>query len=436
MSLYFDDSGIIRGNHPAVRTACVILLLVSFVFPFLLSGRVVFNYMDIYLYLDRVKEMNSGSFKLFATQTRSNFFPLLLYSWFEAFGYTLAAVRWLYCLFLMMLSVQSWLLGRLLFNNESGIITALFVTTSYTFAHFVYFPHIDLVLLVFMNFCFLLMGYAFTLTRGRYMLFFLSGLAIGTAYLVKEAAVWLLFFIPLYALLTRKGVRLFVASWGAQLLPFLLTAGVIIVSSGSSFIQRYSHRFEKLYRFFDHGSRVRLITEQNSGWYTQGLDHLPSVAKILLFLFIPIFWQWDAMLPVPKALLCVEQVLLVAAFVWYLLFFPGHGDAKIFLLAVLLLFLPRFLYVAVAGSKVRQVLPFFFILYLPLGHLVSVLMKRIYSYFLPYSGMQRARFVIVLLLTCLYLTRLGLFFNGMDYTLNSADAFYSRPDPLLEIVQP
>jgi len=418
-------------NKPWLVYCGSFIVLLYALMPFLLTDRIVLNYMDMYLYLDIIRDMANGDYRLFATPTRTNLFPLILYGWFEWLGYDLVNLRWFYCLCLGLIGVQTWLIGWLLFKNWSGLLAALFVVTSYTFGHFVYFPHIDLVLLLFINFCLILLIIAFHSEKHETGMYVMTGLAIGTAFLVKEAAIWLLFFVPVYSLLIKIKMRDVCRRWGVQLLPFLLPAGLIFAFSGKNFIIRYSDRINKIILSIsgDNG----LILQHNSGWSAQGLDHLSPLIKLIIFLFLPIYWQWDNLLPVPKVLICAEQLLIICSFLFFLLFVRDHGLAKAFIIAVLILYLPRFLYVAIAGSKVRQVLPFFYILYLPLGHLCYLLLVRLHDLVERYTGTFKAGIAVTLVIFVVVSMRLGLFFNGIDQTLNSADVYYQRPNPMIDM---
>lgn len=408
-----------------------LILPLCTVAPFFLTDRVVLNYMDMYLYLDIVRDMANGDYRLFATPTRTNLFPLLLHGWFEVLGYDLVNLRWFYCICLALIGIQTWLIGWLLFGNCSGLIAALLVITSYTFGHFIYFPHIDLVLLLFINFCLILLKIAFNSEKNGFGIFIMSGLAIGVAFLIKEAAIWLLFFIPVYSFLTKVKIRQICKTWSGQILPFLIPAGMILVFSGKNFIIRYSNRINKIILAMsgDNG----LIAHHNSGWYAQGLDHLSPPIKLVFFLFLPIYWQWDQQLPVPKVLICLEQLTIVGSFLFFLIFVRNQKLAKIFIIAVLILYLPRFLYVAVAGSKMRQILPFFYILYLPLGQLCYLWLMRFNDFFTQYFGVLKARISVVIVVLAVVSIRFGLFFNGIDYTLNSADVYYQRPNPMIDM---
>ena len=133
-------------------------------------------------------------------------------------------------------------------------------------------------------------------------------------------------------------------------------------------------------------------------------------------------------------MISLEQIILWASLVWFLFFVSGFGTAKAFILTVLLIFMPRYIYVAIAGSKVRQVLPVFYVLYLPLGLMMYLLFKKLYVIIENSSGRKRAIIFVGVCVLAMVGIRYGLFFNGIDHTLNSADIFYKRPNPLTEFV--
>lgn len=406
-----------------------VICLICTVLPLFSSQIVILNYMDMYLYLSIVEDMLHGKFTLFATPTRTNFYPFMLYCWFELFGYELSSLRLFYIVVLELIALQTWVLGRLLFQNQSGLIGAVLVVSSYTFGHFTYFPHIDLVLLVFINFSLIAFLLVYGSEKSKPWPWILTGGCIALAFMVKEAGIWLILFLPIFSLLKRVKFRTLAQTWCIQLLPFLAAAAVLVVLSGKGYVVRYLSRLDKLTNFFVEGSG-RLITKQNSGWVEQGLDHLTPFAKIFLFSISPIFWQWQNSLPVPHLLVGFEQAVLWIALAWFLLFVPGYGTAKAFILTVLFIYMPRFLYVAIAGSKVRQVLPVFYVPYLPLGLMIYLLFQKFYGVIESCSGRQKAFIFLAACGLALVGIRYGLFFNGIDQTINSADIFYSRPNPL------
>ena len=410
------------------------LIVLFFAVVPLFSSRVVtLNYMDMYLYLGIAEDMLHGKFVLFATPTRTNFYPFMLYCWFELCGYELSSLRLFYIVVLELIALQTWVLGWLLFRNHSGLIGAILVVSSFTFGHFTYFPHIDLVLLLFINFSLIACLIVYRSEMTESWPWVLTGGCIALAFMVKEAGIWLILFLPIFSLFMWVQLKSIAIAWCFQLLPFLAAATGLVAHSGKGYVSRYLSRLNKIANYFTEDSG-RLITRHNSGWIEQGLDHLTPLAKIFIFSISPIFWQWQNSLPVPYLLIGIEQVMLWVALVWFLFFVPGYRTAKACILAVLMIFMPRFLYVAIAGSKVRQVLPVFYVLYLPLGLMVYLLFQKLYIFINSSSGRKRAIIFVGVCVLAMVGIRYGLFFNGIDHTLNSADIFYKRPNPLTEFV--
>jgi len=168
------------------KNSIVIALMLVLPAPYLFSDLIVLNYTDMYQYLDVVKAFRNDHLSLFFhTGTRTNLFPLILYINFELFGTDLFAIKCLNAIVLAVLSVECFVLGKLLFKNNSGIITAVFVSTSYTFAHFVYFPHIDLSVLATIILCLIVLFFVLERKPESNVLMFFSGVLIGLSCLLK-----------------------------------------------------------------------------------------------------------------------------------------------------------------------------------------------------------------------------------------------------------
>lgn len=330
-----------------------------------ISDGILLNYSDMYYYLRIVEDMANGEFSLFATKTRTNLFPLLLYGWLEFFGYSLESIRFFYLVCITIVSVQALILGSLLFNFISGVLSCFFVLTSFTFLHFVYFPHIDLVLLLFINFSLITIALALKFKERELYFFLLSGIFIGFSLLIKESAIWLVFLLPFYFLLEKRKLSSKCTCLFVQLIPFLSVFFCILAFSGKDFFVRYLTKINRIIDTLMSGDNV-LVNAQHAGWAAYGLDHLFPWVKAFLFFFFPIFWQWENLVPVPRILIVCEQAVLFFSF---FIFLRKKSEAKLFICSALLVFFPRFLYVAIAGAKLRQSLPFFYIFYLPLGYI-------------------------------------------------------------------
>ena len=407
--------GFIRNNIIYIVLICLLPL------PYLFSDTVILNYMDMYQYLDVVEDFQNDNQSFFFTPRRTNLFPLILWLNLKIFGNALLAIKFLYVFVIMLLLLECLILGRLLFKNDSGIVTAILICTSYTFAHFLYFPHIDLLLLVMLLACLIVMFIALEHKPDSPLWMAFSGSLIGLSFLLKEAAIWLLFFVPVYSLLKHVKFKQLMKQWCIQLLPLLLIAAPIIYYHHDGFYGRYIDYPMNWFALMFSGDTV--VLSHNAGGVFQ---QKASFLNMFTFLLAPIFWQWEPILPIPKNLIILEQVIIVSTGLYYFIRKTTLPHSKLFLLTVLIVFLPRYIVFSVNAYKIRQVLIFFFVLYPILGNSLYRVLIKCKSSLLPYTELRRIQTATVLLVFTFYALRIMFCIDGMTFTLNSAEFNYQR----------
>ena len=407
--------GFIRNDIIYILLICLLPL------PYLFSDTVILNYTDMYSYLGVVEDFQNGNQSFFFTRSRTNLFPLILWLHFKLFGTSLLAIKYLYVFVLTILLIECKIIGRLLFKNNSGMITAILVCTSYTFIHFLYFPHIDLLLLVMIIACLIVMFIALEHKPGSPSWMAFSGVLIGMSFLLKEAAIWLFFFVPVYSLLKHVKLKQIIKQWCIQLLPLLLITAPIIYYNYDGLYGRYVNYPMKWFALMFSGDTVILYSNAG-GIYQQKASFL----NMFTFLLAPIFWQWESTLPIPKNLIILEQVLIVSTGLYYFIRKTTLPNSKLFLLTALIVFLPRYIVFSVNAYKIRQVLPFFFVLYPILGNGLYHVFIKCKSSLLPYTELRRIRMAMVLLVFTFYALRMMFCIDGMTFTLNSAEFNYQR----------
>ena len=403
------------------KNSIVIALMLVLPAPYLFSETVVLNYMDMYPYLRVVRDFSNHHLSLFFTETRTNLFPLILFVNFKLWGTDLMALKYLNIAVLAGLLIECLILGKLLFKNNSGIITAILVCTSYTFVHFVYFPHIDLLLLTALILCLIVLFVALERKPESSAWMFFSGVLIGLSFLLKESAIWLLFFTPVYLILRRATFKQIVKKWCWQLLPLGLIAVPMIYAHHQAFYYRYIYKLIFWKALILSQDPERLIDYAN---FVTRPDY--SVLRVFTFPLAPVFWQWDSMFPVPDILIVSEQILILTAGLCYFLKKTPETETKMFLLAIFIVFLPRYIVVAISGYKIRQVLITFFIFYPILGNLLYNSGIRMKTALLPYTQLQRVQASMVLLMLAFYFIRMLFLTEGIAYTLHSAEFHYQR----------
>ncbi|MEW6139809.1 MAG: glycosyltransferase family 39 protein [Thermodesulfobacteriota bacterium] len=399
-----------------IYPAVISLLLPA---PFLLGSTVLLNYLDMYYYLKLADTIQDGELAPFLSTSgfRTAAFPLLLHWSLGLFGRSLLALKYLETVCLALICLQSWAIGRLLMKNNSGLLAAILVCTSYTFAHFLYFPHLDMPLLVLMNLGLLVLAVACKGENPETKWLILSGLAIGATCLFKETAILLLIVFPSWSLLHRTFL-LSTTLWRWTLQ--LLSAGVVLVPV---LIGRSAHLMvfaEKIYR----------ESFAPSGAGPHSLD--VSLVRLVTYPLYPVYWQWQDLLPVPTTLIAVEHVFLLATAACYVFVSPAPANAKRFLLAILIAFLPLYVYVTIQGYKIRQLLMMVFVLYLTSAFAVWWLAEVVGKRCLKVVLDPRWRRTVVWAgLGSLYTIRLVVFLAAFDHTMSSAHPLkFHRSNPL------
>jgi len=248
-----------------------------------------------------------------------------------------------------------------------------------------------------------------------------SGVVIGISFLLKESAIWLLFFVPVYSLLKRVKIKEAMKGWCIQLAPLFIIAVPIIYHHHNWFYMRFiSYPIDWISLMF---SRNTVILSDYAGGY---LQQEATFLSMFTFLLAPIFWQWEPILPIPKNLIILEQVIIAGGGLYYFIRKTSLPNSKIFLLTVLIVFLPRYIVFSVNAYKIRQVLIFFFALYPIIGNgLYHAFIKCKFS-LLPYTELRRIRMAMVLLVFTFYILRMTFCIDGIMYTLNSAEFNYQR----------
>jgi len=398
-----------------------IALIIAMPLPHLFSNTVILNYMDMFQYLKVVRDFQNDHWSLFFSNTRTNLYPLFLFVNFKIFGTNLLAIKYLHVFVLTCLLLECWLLGKLLFNNNSGVITAILVCTSYTFTHFLFSPHIDLLLLTMLLLSLIVTFIALERKPNSAFWMACSGILIGISFLLKESALWLLFFVPVYSILKHLKIKEAIKRWCIQLAPLLIIAAPVLYYQYNWFFARYINYPMNWISLMFSGDTV--ILSENAGGY---LQQEASFLNMFTFLLAPIFWQWEPILPIPKNLIILEQVIIVGGGLYYFIKKTSLPNSKIFLLTVLIVFLPRFIVFSVNAYKIRQVLPFFFVLYPILGNGLYHVLIKCKSSLLPYTEVRRIRIAMVLFVFTFYALRMMFSIDGMTLTLNSAEFNYQR----------
>jgi len=405
-----------------MRTNSVYIAIISVLpLPFLFSDTVVLNYMDMYDYLEVVKEFQNGHWSLFFTKTRTNLFPLILFLNFKIFGANLLAIKYLYVFVMVILLLECWILGKLLFKNNSGIIAAILACTSYTYVHFLYFPHIDLLLLAMLILCLIVMFVAVELKSDSKAWLLLSGLLLGLTILLKESALWLLFIVPIYSLLTRLKLKRALKIWCIQLVPLILLAGPFILSHHNAFYRRYINKLFFWISVICSGDTSRIHNLAGGVFQPEA-----SLFNIFTFPFAPILWQWEPIFPTPNNLILFEQLTILLIGVLFFVSKSTVSQSKMFLVAILIVFMPRYIVFSVSGYKLRQVLITFFIFYPILGNWIYRFIIKLKIAMKSYTDIRRIRMGMVLFVFTFYILRMTFCIDGIAYTLNSAEFNYQR----------
>jgi len=342
--------------------ACCIIFLPL---PYLFSDLIFLNYGDMYIYIRKACEIGAGNINLIAVGDRTALFPFILHLLFKLFGYSLFPIK-AFCVFLLsVLCVQAWIICRVLTGNNSGIISSFFIATSFVFGHFAYFPHIDLLLIVCLNFCLLVLYKAVRAQKNQFKWIFLSGLFFGMTYALKQVSIVLVLLLPLYFVFSERALlfRIFKA-WGVQLLGLSIFLVPIAILSHHNFFG-YVWSYAKNIHQSD-GATI--------------FSHDPSMLRMLTYYFDPVFWQWDKVLPYNIVAVRFDQIIALLAFILFLYCSNLERKAKSFILLTVLIFLPLYTFVAYKGYKLRQLLFPEFVIFLTVGPVVQYfLMSKLKS---------------------------------------------------------
>jgi len=336
---------------------CVFLLPM----PYLFGDLIYLNYADMYLYLRKALEMGAGQVELFIIQDRTALFPFILHVLFELFGYSVFSMKAFYVFIFSVLSVQAWIMCRVFVGNNSGVISSLFIASSFLFGHFAYFPHIDLLLVVCLNFCLLVLYRAVCVHTNRFRWIFLSGLCIGLTYTLKQTAIVLLIFFPVYLLFVERVSFLkIIKLWMMQLLGLsVILIPIIILSYPDCFA--YAFGYMKAIR-----------QPEGAEEFSRDL----SVVRILTYFFNPVLWQWDEILPYNVFMVGFDQAIALLSFVLLLTWTDVKKETKAVFLIAVLIFLPWYVHVAYKGHKLRQLLFPEFLMFVTVGPVVHNVLTR------------------------------------------------------------
>lgn len=371
----------------------IVIIICIIPLPYLFSDYVAFTYVDMYGYVKRALDFENGKMNWFHNRSggRSNLFPLLLYLSFYVFGKSLLAIKYLYFSLLVIVLLESWLLGKILFKNNSGLIVAIFIGTSFVHVHFLYFPHIDLPLLVLMNLCLIVLYVSLNKETQSKRWFFLSGILIGLTFLFKQTVILFLFIIPVYALLTKEYKnKVIFRNWIIQIIGstiILIPVIMINISTVLSLAQRF-------------------------GDSTVGKPHVLS--GIIPHFFHPVFAHLKS-----RGLVLFDQIMIFTGLILLVVAKFENKKAKQFLFATLIVYIPWILWVASKGNNYRQLLFPTFILFFMLGSVIYLLLEKIKSKVNEKYRFSNFNIVIIVLLATVYFARLFLLSNEISYQVET-----------------
>ncbi len=400
---------------PAWKTsllACCVFLLPL---PYLFGNLIVLNYADMYMYIKKACEIGTASIDPIVVHDRTALFPFTLHLLFEVFGYSLYSIKVFHIFLLSVLCVQSWMICRMLTGNNSGVISSVFIATSFVFGHFAYFPHIDLLLTVCLNFCLLVLYEAVRARKDQFKWIFSSGLLLGLTYALKQTAIVLVALLPLYlVLLERASLPRILKLWGIQLLGLSVFLVPITILS-------YPNSFGYVW-----------IMAKNIH-QPLGQCQIPpplSLTRTLTYYFDPILWQWD--MPYNVVMVRVDQIAALLSFILFLCWSNVERKAKGFVFLAVLIFLPWYVFVAYKGWKLRQLLFPEFLIFLTIGPLIHYLFIGKIKPRISRNNWLRVAVGLGLLLCAIY----GLRIYSIDRTIqkNVTEARtrgYQRRDPLI-----
>jgi 4-amino-4-deoxy-L-arabinose transferase-like glycosyltransferase len=331
---------------------CVLLLPL----PYLFSDLFSLNYADMYMYLNKAFQMDRGSINLFVKYDRSALFPFLLHLLFQLFGCSVHSIKGFYVFLLSVLCLQAWMICRVLTGNNSGIISAFFIASSFVFGHFTCLPHVDFVLVVCLNFCVLVLYKAVRAGKHQFKWIFLSGLLLGLTYALKQTAIVLVVVLPLYGVFSqRASLSRIIKLWGVQLIGVSIFLVPIAILS-------YPESFGYLWAFAN-----SINQPTGAGQFSRS----PSLLRIFTYWFDPVLWQWDRIARYDVVMVRADQIISLVSFVLFVRYGNLERKPKQFLILTVLVFLPWYMFVAYKGNKMRQLLFPTFMVYLSVGPLVQ-----------------------------------------------------------------
>lgn len=384
--------------------------------PYLLSDLVYLNYGDMYRYLKFAIAFDFGTFRLFTIDDRTTLYPFILSCLFKGFGYSLYAIKVFDIVILSLICCQAWLICRKLFGNNSGIISAFFIVSSFVFGNFAYFPHIDILLLFFLNCCLLLLHKSATTKRKQTKWILLSGLFIGLTYALKQSVIILVIFLPVYLWrVERFSIYRAAGLWAVQLVGISVFLVPIIIASYPLSFGYMSHY-------------ANLINHAEGALQ---LSRDPSFMRILTYFFNPVLWQWDNILTYNAGMVTLDQIIGFGSFIVFIGWCQVEKKSKAFIILMVLIFIPWYVYVAFKGLKIRQLLFPEFLIFLTIGPVVQDILGRRLKPKLSQARWLRTAGCLCLLLLLIYGIRVYSVHQNIHEGVEKAKSMeFPRPDPL------
>jgi len=367
----------IKNNYLAI------LIIILIPVPYLCFGDLFFSYGDMYGYVERALTFGSEDWAWsHRSGGRLNLFPLLMHLSFVVFGKNLISIKYLFTLLLIIILFECWFMGKLFFNNNSGLIAAILIGTSFTYTHFLFLPHIDFPLLMLMNICLIVLYICLKeeIKPGRW--FFLSGLLIGSTFLFKQTVFLFIFIVPVFALLTNqyKNRELF-NKWLIQI------AGCLLVVIPSIIINY---------------AKVLKISEKQIRKTNLVMSKANFIGRFFQYFLTP----FENDLKFKHIMVSFDQVMIYISLIFFGLIKSEGRKEKLFLLATIITFTPWIIYQASRTGHYRQLLFPTFILFLMLGNVLFIFYEKITNKLKSKYNLLSYKTLLCLLLATIYFSRL------------------------------
>jgi len=389
-----------------IKNNCLgILIIILIPVPYLFFGDIFFTYSDMHEYTQQALTFGSEEWAWsHRSGGRLNLFPLLIHLSFVVFGKNIFSIKCLFFFVFVVILFECWLMGRLFFNNNSGLIAAILIGTSFAHAHFLFLPHIDLPLLMLMNICLILLFVCLKeeIKPGRW--FFLSGLLIGSTFLFKQTVFLFIFIVPVFALLTNQYKN-----------RLMQIAGCLLVVI-PSIVMNYAKVLEIL------ENQIR-----KTNYYMSTANFIGR--------FFEYFWTpFKNDLKFKHIMASFDQVMIYSGLISFALIKSEDRKAKPFLLATIITFCPWIIYQASRTGHYRQLLFPTFILFLMLGNVLYLLYEKhkdkLKSKYSPLSY----KMLLGLILASIYFSRLFILSDGLiDYQEKKQRAKLMTSDLIIKL---